>query len=80
MLEIQRLLKHLTTEKFYKVLKMSKLSDTEYRLLQEFLLRHNSRNSVCELLHISPATFTHIKKIALTKVQLLFDKMISQNA
>lgn len=69
MLNIQRMLKNMDNEMFYKTLKLADLTDVEYTLLQEFILRHNSRNTVCDLLHISTAYFNNLKNKALVKVR-----------
>lgn len=84
MLEIKRVLKLMNSEIFYKILTISKLDDVEKKLLQEFILRDNPRDIVCEKLNVSRSTFNNIKQKACLKVQLslvaLLDEKIAHIA
>lgn len=72
----------MNSELFYKMLKIAKLTDIEYKLLQSFLLREISRDEVCSLLNISRSTFQTIKEQAFLKVKIaltaLLDEKIKQ--
>ena len=69
MLNVQRMLKNMDSAMFYKTLKIADLTDSEYTLLREFILRHNSRDTVCDILHVSISTFNNLKNKALVKIR-----------
>lgn len=82
MLEVQRILKMMNSEMLYKIFKISDLTELEYKILQEFILREKPRDAICDELGISRSTFTNSKNIALTKVKIhltnLLDEKIKQ--
>jgi DNA-binding CsgD family transcriptional regulator len=84
MLEVQRILKMMNSEMLYKIFKISDLTELEYKILQEFILRETPRDAICDDLGISRSTFTNSKNIALTKVKIhltnLLDEKIKQMA
>lgn len=84
MLEVQRILKMMNSEMLYKLLRISDLTEQEYKILQEFIIRETKRDDICDDLNISRSTFTNSKNIALTKVKIaltnLLDEKIKQMA
>jgi FixJ family two-component response regulator len=82
MLDVQRILKMMNSEMLYKLFRISDLTEQEYKILQEFIIRENARDKICEDLNISRSTFTNSKNIALTKVKIsltnLLDEKIKQ--
>lgn len=82
MQEVKRLLKTMNSEIFYKILTISGLEEQEYKLIQEFILRDESRDEVCKMLNVSRSTFRDIKNKALLKIKLsltnLLDEKIKQ--
>jgi DNA-directed RNA polymerase specialized sigma subunit len=82
MQEIKKILMMMNSELFYKILKISNLTDTEYKLLQEFILRETPRDEVCSMLNISRSTFQTIKEQAFLKIKIsmtaLLDERIKQ--
>lgn len=83
-LEIQRFLKSMNSEILYKIVRISNLSEQEYKILQKFILRGEPREDICKDLNISLSTFNSSKNIALTKVRIsltnLLDEKIKQMA
>jgi hypothetical protein len=83
MQEIKRLLKMVNSEIFYKVLKISDLTDEEYKLMQNFVLRENPRDKVCEMLACSRSKFRDIRNSAELKIKIsltnLLNEKIAQN-
>ena len=82
MLDVQRILKMMNSEMLYKLFRISDLTEQEYKILQEFIIRESARDKICEDLNISRSTFTNSKNIALTKVKIsltnLLDEKIKQ--
>ena len=72
----------MNSEMLYKLFRISDLTEQEYKILQEFIIRENARDKICEDLNISRSTFTNSKNIALTKVKIsltnLLDEKIKQ--
>ena len=72
----------MNSEMLYKLFRISDLTEQEYKILQEFIIRENARDKICEDLNISRSTFTSSKNIALTKVKIsltnLLDEKIKQ--
>lgn len=66
----------------YKLFKISDLTDLEYKILQEFIIREKPRDAICDDLGVSRSTFTNAKNIALTKIKInltnLLDEKIKQ--
>lgn len=83
-LEIQRFLKSMNSEIFYKIVRISDLTEQEHKILQKFILRDEDREDVCKDLNISISTFNNSKNLALTKVRIsltnLLDEKIRQMA
>ena len=84
MQEIKRILKMMNSEIFYKILKISGLTEREEILLREFILREHTRDNVCSMLSVSRSTFRDIKNQALLKIKIaltnLLDEKIKQNS
>ena len=82
MLEVQRILKMMTSDMLYKLFRISDLTDLEYKILQEFIIREKPRDAICDDLGVSRSTFTNAKNIALTKIKInltnLLDEKIKQ--
>ncbi len=80
--KIQKLLRAFNSEIFYKILKISELTDEETIIIRNFLLRKIRRDDICKQLHISRSTFQNIKQRALAKIErslnFSLDKMITQ--
>lgn len=74
----------MNSEMLYKLLRISDLTEQEYKILQEFIIRETKRDDICDDLNISRSTFTNSKNIALTKIKIaltnLLDEKIKQMA
>lgn len=76
MQEIKRILKMVNSEIFYKIMKISQLDETEFKLVQEFILRDNKRDDVCDMLGISRSQFNIVKNNAFTKIRLVMTNLL----
>lgn len=78
MQEIKRILKMVNSEIFYKIIKISQLDETEFKLVQEFILRENTRDEVCNILGISRSQFNIVKNNAFTKIRLVMTNLLDE--
>lgn len=76
MQEIKRILKMVNSEIFYKIMKISQLDETEFKLVQEFILREKPRDDVCDMLGISRSQFNIVKNNAFTKIRLVMTNLL----
>lgn len=78
MLEVQRILKMMTSDMLYKLFRISDLTDLEYKILQEFIIREKPRDAICDDLGVSRSTFTNAKNIALTKIKINLNNLLDE--
>lgn len=78
MQEIKSILKMVNSEIFYKIIKISKLEESEFKLIQEFILRELPRDEVCKTIGVSRAQFNIIKNNAFTKIRIAMTNLLDE--
>ena len=78
MLNVQRMLKNMDDTLFYKTLKIAELTNEEYVIIREFVLRGKPREEVIKSLHISLSTFNIIKNKALIKIRCAISNAVDE--